>query len=368
MSALQLQRIESNGTATSLNDHFNLQLIPKQQLDQAVNNDLTGNTLASETQRGYIPRRPSVSANGVNVFEDFFSLQEPDGGEATRESRRLSISEYDVDNAGYYEYEYFGKKNDDMTPPATFNDNDEDIVMMSDDEVRPFEFDLAGMASGDAPEPQLEIDTFLAEEFTDPLIYGADEPQRKKMRDYFKLNIFSSNSGAADDRKKYFWSRKKKSALKNYEEEELVVEETSSSIVINPSKLISNHHETVVPTQDKYDDGDEYLGAEPISQFTVFDAHVLDQNVKSLAPATAKRNSSSMPKPRGRKPSPIPDASKQYGCEYCDRRFKRQEHLKRHIRSLHMGEKPFNCLICGKKFSRSDNLNQHVKTHSHQGL
>ncbi|QLQ79619.1 hypothetical protein HG537_0C02660 [Torulaspora globosa] len=339
-----LQRIESNGTATSLNDHFNLQLIPKQQVDQVVNNDLTGNTLASEPQRGYL-------------LEDFFNLQEPD---SVRESRRLSISEYDVDNAGYYEYEYFGKKND-MIP--NFNDNDEDVVMMSDDEVRPFEFDLPRVTSGDVVEPQLEIDNLLADEFTDPLIYGTDEPQRKKMKDYFKFNIFSSNSGGADDRKKYFWSRKKKNALKSYEEEELVVEETSSSIVINPSKLISNHQETVGSTPDKYDDSDEYIAAEPLSQFTVFDAHIFDQNV---VPDTVKRNLTSMPKPRGRKPSPIPDASKQFGCEYCDRRFKRQEHLKRHIRSLHMGEKPFNCLICGKKFSRSDNLNQHVKTHSHQ--
>ncbi|KAI8394450.1 Zinc finger C2H2 type domain signature [Nakaseomyces glabratus] len=71
------------------------------------------------------------------------------------------------------------------------------------------------------------------------------------------------------------------------------------------------------------------------------------------------------PRTRGRKPSLVPDLSKQFGCEFCDRRFKRQEHLKRHIRSLHMGEKPYECHICNKKFSRSDNLNQHIKTHSH---
>lgn len=70
-------------------------------------------------------------------------------------------------------------------------------------------------------------------------------------------------------------------------------------------------------------------------------------------------------KTRGRKPSLVPDFSKQFGCEFCDRRFKRQEHLKRHVRSLHMGEKPFECHICNKKFSRSDNLNQHIKTHTH---
>ncbi|GMM54587.1 Com2 protein [Maudiozyma humilis] len=80
---------------------------------------------------------------------------------------------------------------------------------------------------------------------------------------------------------------------------------------------------------------------------------------------TIKRKFPNMPKTRGRKPSLIPDASKQFCCEYCDRRFKRQEHLKRHVRSLHICEKPFTCHICHKHFSRSDNLNQHIKTHAH---
>lgn len=354
MSVLPLQRIDSNGTVTSLNDHFNLQLIPKQQLDQTVNNDLTGNTLASESQRGFIQRIPSSNANGVNFIEDIFGLHQ-----TGQNSRRLSISEYDVDNAGYYEYEYFGKKNEETTR-ASFDD-DEDVVMMSDDELRPFEFefDLAKVAV-----TQPELDGFMADQFTDPLIDGTDEPQRKKMKDYFKLNIFGGNAGAPEDKKKYFWSRKKKNGLKIEEDDEIVVEETVPSVVINPSKLISNHQEIVVQDLRGFDD-DEVV-EEPISQFTVFDTHVHDQPVESLAPTAVKRRSVSMPKPRGRKPSPIPDASKQFGCEFCDRRFKRQEHLKRHVRSLHMGEKPFNCLICGKKFSRSDNLNQHVKTHSHQ--
>lgn len=70
------------------------------------------------------------------------------------------------------------------------------------------------------------------------------------------------------------------------------------------------------------------------------------------------------PARRGRKPSLVFDASKTFVCHYCQRRFKRQEHLKRHFRSLHTNEKPFDCTLCGKKFSRSDNLAQHIKTHS----
>lgn len=66
---------------------------------------------------------------------------------------------------------------------------------------------------------------------------------------------------------------------------------------------------------------------------------------------------------RGRKQSLTEDPSKQFKCELCNRRFRRQEHLKRHYRSLHTSEKPFECDDCGKKFSRSDNLAQHQRTH-----
>jgi hypothetical protein len=70
------------------------------------------------------------------------------------------------------------------------------------------------------------------------------------------------------------------------------------------------------------------------------------------------------PTRRGRKQSLTEDPSKTFVCELCNRRFRRQEHLKRHYRSLHTQDKPFECNECGKKFSRSDNLAQHARTHS----
>ena len=66
---------------------------------------------------------------------------------------------------------------------------------------------------------------------------------------------------------------------------------------------------------------------------------------------------------RGRKQSLTDDPSKTFVCTLCSRRFRRQEHLKRHYRSLHTEDKPFKCNECGKKFSRSDNLAQHARTH-----
>lgn len=79
--------------------------------------------------------------------------------------------------------------------------------------------------------------------------------------------------------------------------------------------------------------------------------------------AGASGNTSVPVNRRGRKQSLTEDPSKTFICDLCNRRFRRQEHLKRHYRSLHTADKPFECHECGKKFSRSDNLSQHARTH-----
>lgn len=85
-----------------------------------------------------------------------------------------------------------------------------------------------------------------------------------------------------------------------------------------------------------------------------------NKNLESEAGATPSQPAVTR---RGRKQSLTEDPSKTFICEICNRRFRRQEHLKRHYRSLHTGDKPFECHECGKKFSRSDNLAQHSRTH-----
>jgi len=101
------------------------------------------------------------------------------------------------------------------------------------------------------------------------------------------------------------------------------------------------------------------------------DAHsVADSNEEQQSEAASPENEddgtparSSNVSRRGRKQSLTDDPSKTFVCTLCSRRFRRQEHLKRHYRSLHTHEKPFECTDCGKKFSRSDNLSQHQRTH-----
>nr|POE63614.1 c2h2 finger domain transcription factor seba [Quercus suber] len=100
--------------------------------------------------------------------------------------------------------------------------------------------------------------------------------------------------------------------------------------------------------------------------------HHSSNESSSAAPSTASEPSESAAATptqsggvsrRGRKQSLTDDPSKTFVCTLCSRRFRRQEHLKRHYRSLHTHDKPFECTDCGKKFSRSDNLSQHQRTH-----
>lgn len=100
---------------------------------------------------------------------------------------------------------------------------------------------------------------------------------------------------------------------------------------------------------------------EPVKKIAVAHSECSAQSVGS--PCTDSEPAPVSVNRRGRKQSLTDDPSKTFVCTLCSRRFRRQEHLKRHYRSLHTQDKPFECNECGKKFSRSDNLAQHARTH-----
>lgn len=54
---------------------------------------------------------------------------------------------------------------------------------------------------------------------------------------------------------------------------------------------------------------------------------------------------------------------KKYHCDLCSKDFSRSDSFQRH-QKLHTGEKPFRCETCGKSFNRNDYLQKHMKTHT----
>ncbi|KAL6706059.1 hypothetical protein ACN47E_006161 [Coniothyrium glycines] len=68
--------------------------------------------------------------------------------------------------------------------------------------------------------------------------------------------------------------------------------------------------------------------------------------------------------------------ARHYHCTYsdcqnklCNSSFKRPEHLRRHVQTVHSGRRAFACKLpdCNTKFSRGDNLRDHYWTHLNRG-
>lgn len=104
----------------------------------------------------------------------------------------------------------------------------------------------------------------------------------------------------------------------------------------------------------------------PTPASTVSSSFTRRRRRSAITPVTSRINSSSR---RNKSISvELSDGeSKPFQCGDCDKAFRRSEHLKRHIRSVHSNDRPFPCMFCEKKFSRSDNLSQHLKTHKKHG-
>lgn len=107
------------------------------------------------------------------------------------------------------------------------------------------------------------------------------------------------------------------------------------------------------------------IGISTMSSFSTSPRNSMDgtTTASEFPGASAKRNSNS-----SIQVALLEDSSaKPFQCKDCDKAFRRSEHLKRHVRSVHSTDRPFPCMLCEKKFSRSDNLSQHLKTHKKHG-
>ena len=52
----------------------------------------------------------------------------------------------------------------------------------------------------------------------------------------------------------------------------------------------------------------------------------------------------------------------QFSCEKCSKTFKRKEHLKDHLKTVHEKVRDYQCDQCGMKFTHEHSMRQHVKT------
>lgn len=127
--------------------------------------------------------------------------------------------------------------------------------------------------------------------------------------------------------------------------------------------MSSKKRKSAKKVQCDSDDECEYMGGQSASQTSSqYSDTASEKGMNASSPESGSAHAPTVSR-RGRKQSLTEDPSKTFVCDLCNRRFRRQEHLKRHYRSLHTLEKPFECTDCGKKFSRSDNLSQHQRTH-----
>lgn len=56
--------------------------------------------------------------------------------------------------------------------------------------------------------------------------------------------------------------------------------------------------------------------------------------------------------------------SRKHQCDKCEARFKRPEHLRLHINSVHLKHRPYKCEKCDKSFTQVGDRNIHQKIHS----
>ena len=51
---------------------------------------------------------------------------------------------------------------------------------------------------------------------------------------------------------------------------------------------------------------------------------------------------------------------KAYKCESCEKSFSHAAYLKKHIHTIHDGQKNYKCEPCGKSYSEAATLKKHI--------
>ncbi|KAK1869247.1 hypothetical protein I4F81_011726 [Pyropia yezoensis] len=59
---------------------------------------------------------------------------------------------------------------------------------------------------------------------------------------------------------------------------------------------------------------------------------------------------------------PLPEEKSSHPCSRCGLPFGRRDNLQKHMRMVHLGERPYGCDTCGYRFQKKDHRDKHVRT------
>lgn len=86
----------------------------------------------------------------------------------------------------------------------------------------------------------------------------------------------------------------------------------------------------------------------------------VSDSIPSLPPRLSSLSRGTLRSGRGRCPSLTTSPSRSHSCDVCRAKFRRREHLERHLLS-HTQQRAFVCTECNQTFTRKDNMAVHMR-------
>jgi hypothetical protein len=93
-----------------------------------------------------------------------------------------------------------------------------------------------------------------------------------------------------------------------------------------------------------------------------------DSGAQGAKKKSKKRNPKSALASTSTSTTTTTDVDKKLECNFCEKTFRRRDHLNKHVRGVHTTERNFVCPVCSKKYTSDGTLKQHVSNSHSQKL